>query len=506
MVWYRGGIYLRKKWLAAAIVLLALCSAGFAEEARNITKECRFWVSEGSAYNISNSSLASSWKPEGAEPEMRIMLPDGGVAACVQIDWRRAPEEYTLTEYDANQTPFFTHTAAEDSFPCLSQLYEPNSNAKYISIKFTTPEQGISRIRVFSAGELPNTVVRWEPPCEKADLLVVSAHQDDEWLWFGGIIPYYDLVRDKNVQVVYMAKGGRLRYGEALNGLAVAGVRTYPHFIGLKDKHDSSLEAAVKTWTSMDHILNVLVEVIRRYKPEVILTHDWNGEYGHPQHQLTSRVMEYAIAAAADPAQYSDSAAQYGAWQVKKLYRHLEEKCPIEFDWHVAYPEFGGRTGLQVATDSMNEHVSQLQYYQVRDHGKYDNALFGLSYSTVGDDVLHEDLFENIPESAPAAAENIKSSPEPSAAPAAEVEAAPTAAPEITAETAPADNSSPEPALTGAPSPEPAPVAPTARSRERNTAAPLLIAGCGVVAAAFAYLYFTSHERRRRRRRRRKRR
>ena len=267
MVWYRGGIYLRKKWLAAAIVLLALCSAGFAEEARNITKECRFWVSEGSAYNISNSSLASSWKPEGAEPEMRIMLPDGGVAACVQIDWRRAPEEYTLTEYDANQTPFFTHTAAEDSFPCLSQLYEPNSNAKYISIKFTTPEQGISRIRVFSAGELPNTVVRWEPPCEKADLLVVSAHQDDEWLWFGGIIPYYDLVRDKNVQVVYMAKGGRLRYGEALNGLAVAGVRTYPHFIGLKDKHDSSLEAAVKTWTSMDHILNVLVEVIRRYKP-----------------------------------------------------------------------------------------------------------------------------------------------------------------------------------------------------------------------------------------------
>ena len=42
--------------------------------------------------------------------------------------------------------------------------------------------------------------------------------------------------------------------------------------------------------------------------------------------------------------------------------------------------------------------------YQVEDGGKYDNSLFGLTYSTVGQDIRKDDLFENIesvPENTP---------------------------------------------------------------------------------------------------------
>ena len=487
---------MRRRWIAAiAIVLFLLQTAGYAA-VDNIADQCRFWVSEGKVSDISDDSMKTAWKPTGEDAELRVQLPDSG-AAWLQINWTLPPTNYTLTEYDASENVLSTRTAEDDEFPCIAQLLALNERTRYISIKFTQSKQGINKIRVYPEGELPNTVVQWEKPHDKCDLMVISTHQDDEWLWFGAIIPYYDLVRNKDVQVVYMANCGRYRYAEALNSIAVSGVRTYPMFVGLKDQRDDTLAQAVKTWKSKDYILSVMVAIIRRFKPEVILTHDWNGEYGHPQHILTSRSMEYAIEAAADPAQYPESAEEYGAWQVKKLYRHLEKKDKIQFDWHVAYPEFGGRTGLEVAIDSMNEHASQLPYFQVKDGGQYDNSLFGLSYSTVGSDQEHKDLFENIPDSTPTP----EPTEEPTPTPEITEEPAPEATPEPTDEPAveAASEATPEP--TSVPTPEPAP------ARERGgSAVPFVIAGVVVAGAGIAGGVFYSREKARRRRRRRRRR
>ena len=485
---------MRKRWsTGVAAFLFFLLAFSCRAAVANIADQCRFWVSEGSVSKITDGSMNTAWKPERANPEARIALPDSG-AAYIQINWTLPPTNYTLTEYDAQQNVISTHSAEDDNFACISQLYALQTNTKYVSLQFNLSGQGINKIRVYPEGKLPKTVIQWEAPHDKCDLMVISTHQDDEWLWFGAIIPYYDLVQNKDVQVVYMANCGRYRYAEALNGIAVSGVRTYPYFVGLKDKYDSTLDEAKQTWGGSNHIVEVMTEVIRRFKPEVILTHDWNGEYGHPQHRLTSRCMEYAIEAAADPSRYPESAQTYGAWQVKKLYRHLEEKDRIEFDWHVAYEEFGGRTGLQVATDSMNQHASQLNAYQVQDHGKYDNALFGLSYSAVGSDVEHNDLFENIAAAAP--------TPEPTP------EATPT--PEPVEEPAvdagfEADDTSPEvvPAETSA-SDEPEPTAaPEAVKESGGGIAPIAIgiAAAAVGAGAAGVVLYRRKQNRRRRRR-----
>ena len=497
---------MNKRWLAAAIALLFLLQGACFAAVDNIADSCRFWVSEGNAGDVSDASMTTAWSPKGANPELRVMLPDSG-AAHIQIHWTLPPTNYTLTEYDASQNVVATRTAEDDSFACIAQLLPLQKETRYISLTFSQASQGINKIRIFPEGELPNTVVQWEAPHDKCDLLIISTHQDDEWLWFGAMIPYYDLVMDKDVQVVYMANCGRYRYAEALNSLAVSGVRTYPLFIGLKDRRDDSLEAAVRTWNGVDTVVGVMVAIIRRCKPEVILTHDWNGEYGHPQHILTSRSMEYAIAAAADPAQYPESAEAYGAWQVKKLYRHLETKDQIQFDWHVAYPEFGGRTGLQVAIDSMNEHASQLPYFQVKDHGEYDNALFGLSYSTVGNDVEHKDLFENISDA--------PSTPEPTP------EVTPEATPEVTEEAADvtgealADDeepvetvdaeATPEPTATAEPmsTPEPQP------AKERGGNGAIIAVGIALAVACVGvagWMFYSRQQARRRRRKRRRRR
>ena len=177
----------------------------------------------------------------------------------------------------------------------------------------------------------------------------------------------------------------------------------------------------------------------------MIVTHDLDGEYGHNQHKITARLMQDAIDAAADAARFPESAAQYGAWQVKKLYIHLYGENQVNMPWKVPLDELGGRTPLEMAQLGYAEHASQQKYFQVEDGGKYDNARFGLYFTAVGLDSGANDMFENIPTPTPdpTPTPEITPTPEPTEAPTAQIvlplltaepTAAPTAEPVPTAE------------------------------------------------------------------------
>ncbi|AMM22300.1 mycothiol conjugate amidase Mca [Frondihabitans sp. PAMC 28766] len=60
-----------------------------------------------------------------------------------------------------------------------------------------------------------------------------------------------------------------------------------------------------------------LVRIIRRFKPQVLVTYDENGGYPHPDHIRTHEISVFAYEAAADPARYPDAGP---AWQISKLY------------------------------------------------------------------------------------------------------------------------------------------------------------------------------------------
>ncbi|WP_022886694.1 mycothiol conjugate amidase Mca [Glaciibacter superstes] len=60
-----------------------------------------------------------------------------------------------------------------------------------------------------------------------------------------------------------------------------------------------------------------LVRIIRRFRPNVLITYDENGGYPHPDHIRTHVVSIAAFRDAADPAKYPDAGAP---WQVDKLY------------------------------------------------------------------------------------------------------------------------------------------------------------------------------------------
>ena len=67
----------------------------------------------------------------------------------------------------------------------------------------------------------------------------------------------------------------------------------------------------------LDEAVAHAVAVVREVRPQVVLTYDENGGYGHPDHIQAHRVAMGAVAAAADPAYRPDLGE---AWAVAKVY------------------------------------------------------------------------------------------------------------------------------------------------------------------------------------------
>ena len=255
----------------------------------------------------------------------------------------------------------------------------------------------VNEIYLLSAGDLPDWVQVWQPTVEKADLMILAAHPDDEMLFFGGMIPTYAGEKKLDVVVCYLTCGTPGRRSELLNGLWYCGVRTYPDIGTFWDKITYKLDKQYKVW-GQNTVWKYVTALLRRYKPEVVATHDVNGEYGHGAHRVCADACLHCVPAAADESKYKDSLKTYGAWQVKKLYIHMYPQNQVEFDWDVPLESQGGKTGFETAVEAYKLYVSQQQpQYQVEPRDSVKSCyLFGLAYTAVGPDTEKKDLFENV--------------------------------------------------------------------------------------------------------------
>lgn len=183
-------------------------------------------------------------------------------------------------------------------------------------------------------------------------ILFVHAHPDDETLTTGGTIAHYvaegaevvvvtctlgeegevigerwaDLVADRADQL-----GGFriLELTGALRALGVAG----PRFLGSAGRwRDSGMvgtpsAADPRAFVNAlpDEAVAALVTVIRELRPQVVVTYDPNGGYGHPDHIQTHRVTTAAVEAAATDA-YPGSGAP---WDPAKLYWTVSERTAV---------------------------------------------------------------------------------------------------------------------------------------------------------------------------------
>ncbi len=254
----------------------------------------------------------------------------------------------------------------------------------------------------------------WEEPAVgSTDILVISTHADDEQLFFSGILPYYTKVRDLDVQVVYGTDHVDLpvRHTERENGLWAVGVTHYPESSGWQDQYSLSLEEALANFAqsdgiSEDDIVEWMHQIILKYKPQVIITHDFNGEYGHGQHQ----VMAYALNKAIE--RHSDEYKDF----LKKAYIHLYGENTVNLNWmDTKYAQLYGMTPFNVTQQyGFVEHETQLNswFYEWL-YGSYDDVRnapitqasqiatyspmqWGMIYGDTSLDVNHNDFFEGL--------------------------------------------------------------------------------------------------------------
>lgn len=165
-------------------------------------------------------------------------------------------------------------------------------------------------------------------------LLGVFAHPDDEGLIGGALLHY----RAAGVEtgLVYATRGevgetsdpliktredlGEIREDEMRMAASMLGVNNL-WFLGYRD---SGIKGAPSNQDPRSllrarpaEVVGKIVEVIRQFRPQVVVTFDETGNDGHPDHLAIYRYMTSAFHAAADAALYPELGAPHS---VAKLY------------------------------------------------------------------------------------------------------------------------------------------------------------------------------------------
>lgn len=386
------------RFLLLTLMLLLVCFSSLAQEASDITKECviKTRVNQKEVKRMLDGRYASMFSSgTQSNAAINVQLPKGETAGFIYIKWwdKSVPIRVQVQKDEGYET-----IARLDTPYLCDYIPLPEGIAAFriLQDEGVRGRMYIAELRVFSRGDVPAYVQRWEPPFEKADLLVVSTHPDDELIFMGGVIPYYTVEKEKAVQVAYIVPAIPERRLELLDGLWHCGVRHYPDIGKFSDRFSAKMADIQKSW-GKNRLETHIARLYRTYRPEVVVTHDIGGEYGHGAHKAVSDAAQKAIALAANSKYDKQSNEAFGVWQVKKLYLHLYENGQIKFDWRVPLSGFNGETALDIAQEAFLLHTSQQKgKYFVQDFGPYDNSLFGLFETTVGSDTGENDFFENI--------------------------------------------------------------------------------------------------------------
>ncbi|MBQ8135967.1 MAG: PIG-L family deacetylase [Clostridia bacterium] len=394
--------------LFAALTLFALAEGETgADEAREIAASCAF-SSSGSRNSIprlTDRDYGTNFVcTKRRHPYIEVKSPDAdvyGLYICFG-DLKTRPWE-VQAQVNGKWTAVYS---CPGEYAHAYAPLEGLTHFRIVNSQDSQTELSISEIFLFTEGTIPDWVQKWDPTEEKADLLVLAAHPDDDILFFGGTIPYYAKERGMKVTVAYMTCGTYVRQSELLDALWYAGVRHYPVIGSMWDKYSKKIDTAYKAWDGKNNVYRYLVTLLRSLRPEVVVTHDVNGEYGHGAHRVCADAMPKAIEYAMDASKYTSAGAP---WEVKKLYLHLYKENVIEMDWDAPMSAFDGMSGYEVAKEMYLKHVSQQDQGQKNEKGVFepfkveprDSAYscyrFGLAYSAVGADVEKNDFFENVP-------------------------------------------------------------------------------------------------------------
>lgn len=398
-----------KKTVAIILAMLCAVCCGLAAsaqtgeqgEAVNIVKKCSFYSKwhYGEEAILYDRATNLSYQVYGeGEQYLQVNL-NNYAAKGIYIKWDSyVPAPWTLEATLVDGSVVRTECGRYRFIQEYVELPDNTVEFRMITSDGEKNRLRIMELEVYTPGQLPGSVHVWEPTPSTAEIMFIATHQDDEILFFGGAIPYYAGELDLDSVIVYTAYDNNVRLHEALDGLWVCGQYQYPVFLYNKDEYCSSIDQARNFWNE-DNVIAELTELIVRHRPQVVITQDENGEYGHGQHILTVYCVKQALEKAADTDYVARISLDYRPWSVSKCYLHLYTQNNVKMPWDTMKMESaGGKSAFQVACEAFKCHSSQQMYgYVVTTEIKeYDCSSFGLYWTQVGFDTGAKDFFENV--------------------------------------------------------------------------------------------------------------
>jgi len=263
-------------------------------------------------------------------------------------------------------------------------------------------------------------------------LLCVLAHPDDESLGLGGILARY-ASEGVETYLVTATRGEQGWFGppeenpgpDALGKIREQELRAAAQVLGIKEVNlleycDGELHEADQM-----ELMRTIAGHIRRIRPDVIVTFDHNGVYGHPDHIAATRAATAAVVAAADAAHADPSGhaphatpkLYYFAWtrEVQEAYEKAFGELVMQINGverrAITWPHWTVTTWIDTSAhwervwEAIRCHRSQLPGYQslLDLPEEYHQALWGRPsfyrvYSLVNGDDHEDDLFAGLRE------------------------------------------------------------------------------------------------------------
>jgi len=262
-------------------------------------------------------------------------------------------------------------------------------------------------------------------------LMCILGHPDDESLGTGGILAKYASEGVKTY-LVTATRGERGWFGpqgenpglETLGKIREKELRAAAETLGLEEVNLLDYVDGDFDQADPSKVIGEIVGHIRRVQPDVVVTFDQNGLYGHPDHIAISQFATAAVVAAADPF-YADvseedshrvSKLYYMVWNeaAKDAFQAAFGELAMEVNGEkrpaVIWPDWAITTKIDTASyweqvwEAVTCHQSQLPGYQVlkslpEEHHKniWGRESYYRAFSTVnGGAVKEDDLFSGL--------------------------------------------------------------------------------------------------------------
>ncbi len=373
-----------KKFLLPLVFCFLLTLAAFANEAVDISGDILITTENISAKSMLDGKTTTSSSGENVKISLESEVPMGGA----WIRYSAAPHGAFLDGNPISQNGFWSE-------------YVDLGGAK--SAVITYEKAAICDLRVYSVGELPSEVQRWEVAKNETDILLFAAHSDDDQLFFAGLVPYYIARGNVDIKVCFFTTSYQdiSRVQELLAGLWHNGLKVYPIILPFPDDYSESYDGALKNLERQGHtkeeISATLRDVLNRYKPSVTVLHDFKGEYGHGMHIFLTQTVVDII-----------ESGEENDFKPSKVYVHLFAQNEIVLPIDEPLDYFGGKSAFNISQEAFRHHKSQhwTWFYDwiYGDNKEITKASqiryccpskYGLYYSAVGNDTGN-DMLENI--------------------------------------------------------------------------------------------------------------